>query len=69
VKRVLSDLSPVEVFRTSTVNSLGLSPEVVQTAMNTEFFPGGTPSLSEEQCGSNVTAGGIVLAVDGLLNP
>jgi hypothetical protein len=66
VKAILTELSKLEVFRESTMEQLGLSSEVVQTAMNTHFFPGGQPSLTEEQCGRDVSAGQIVLSIDSL---
>jgi hypothetical protein len=64
VKRVLVRISGTdEVFLNSTMGDLGLGPAKVQTEMNTEFWPEGDKSLSEEQCATDVTAGALTLSV------
>jgi hypothetical protein len=68
VKKVLVQLAGTpQVFLNSTISGLGLSAAVVQTRMNTKFWPNGEKSLTEEQCGLGVTAGQLTLTIAGML--
>jgi|GEM_PF-1729589 len=67
VKKVLVRISGRnDIYQNSTMSDLGLGAEKVQTAMNTEFWPDGEKSLSEEQCGPEMNGPSIALEVDDL---